>query len=87
VDVPVARVARPEDLGSDPQLLAREMVERHPHPSVGEVVFHGNPIKFSDAEVREVALAPDLGEHNELVYGQIGLDAGELERLRAEAVI
>jgi crotonobetainyl-CoA:carnitine CoA-transferase CaiB-like acyl-CoA transferase len=88
-DVPCARVAWPDELASDPQLLARGMVERYPHPDpeVGEVVFHGNPLRFAEAAPRERALAPDLGADNAEVYGALGLTAAELVRLAEEGVI
>ncbi len=86
-DVPCARVAGPDELVHDPQLLARGMVERHAHPELGEVVFHGNPLRFDDAEPRARPLAPSLGEHNREVYAELGLDAAELERLAAAGVI
>ena len=63
------------------------MIGPHPHPDVGAVVFHGNPLLFSDADPRARPLAPALGEHNAEVYGELGLDAGELERLASEGVI
>ena len=44
--LPCARVAAPEELLDDPQLVARGMIERHPHPTLGEVVFHGNPLQL-----------------------------------------
>jgi CoA:oxalate CoA-transferase len=86
-DVPCARVEAPEDLVRDPQLLARGMVERHPHPSLGEVVFHGNPLRFSGAEPRARVLAPDLGQDNADVFGELGLDAAELARLREAGIV
>ncbi len=86
-DVPCARVARPDELVEDPQLRARGMIERHPHPTVGEVVFHGNPLRFSGADPRERALAPDLGQHNAEVFDEIGVDAADLERLAAKGVV
>ena len=86
-DLPCAVVARPDELLEDPQLLARDMIERHPHPTLGEVVFHGNPLKLSDTETREIALAPDLAQHNREVYGEIGLDNADLERLAAAGII
>jgi len=86
-DVPCARVASPEELARDPQLLAREMIERHPHPRIGEIVFHGNPLKFSGAEPRRIPLAPDLAADNALIYGELGLTAEDLERLRGRGVI
>jgi CoA:oxalate CoA-transferase len=86
-DVPCTRVISPEEAIDDPQLLAREMVERHPHPSLGEVLFHGSPLRFEGAEARELALAPDLGEANEEVYGGLGLSDAELEALAEKGVI
>jgi crotonobetainyl-CoA:carnitine CoA-transferase CaiB-like acyl-CoA transferase len=86
-DLPCARVERPDELLADPQLLARGMLERHPHPTLGEVVFHGNPLRFSDAEPRERPLAPVLGEHNREVYAELGIGEAELARLAAAGVI
>jgi crotonobetainyl-CoA:carnitine CoA-transferase CaiB-like acyl-CoA transferase len=86
-DLPCARVAGPGELGGDPQLLAREMIERHPHPTLGEVCFHGNPLKFTGAESRRLALAPTLAEHNAEVFGELGLDGDDLARLAADEIV
>ena len=86
-DLPCARVSRPDQLIDDPQLIARDMIERHPHPTLGEVVFHGNPLRFGDAEPRRRPLAPDLGEHNAEVYAELGLGEAELRRLSEAGVI
>ncbi len=86
-DLPCERVVGPDALMEAPQLVARDMIERHPHPDVGEVVFHGNPLRFSEAEPRARRLAPRLGEDNAAVYGELGLDAAELERLAEAKVI
>ena len=86
-DVPCARVASPEELVDDPQLNARGMLERHAHPTLGEIVFHGNPLKFSGTLPRERVLAPALGEHNREVYAEVGLEDAELQRLAAEKII
>jgi crotonobetainyl-CoA:carnitine CoA-transferase CaiB-like acyl-CoA transferase len=87
VGVPVARVERPEDLAEDTQLIAREMIERHPHPSIGEVWFHGNPLKYDGADPREIPLAPELAADNEAVYGALGVSSDELRRLEEEGVV
>ena len=86
-ELPCARVSRPDELLADPQLLARGMVERHAHPTLGEVVFHGNPLHFDSAEPRRLALAPDLGQHNREVYAELGLDADALSLLAENGVI
>jgi CoA:oxalate CoA-transferase len=86
-DLPCARVSHPEDLVADPQLRARGMIERHPHPTLGEVVFHGNALKFSDADARSIPLAPRLAEHNSEVYAEIGLDEADLQRLTESGIL
>jgi CoA:oxalate CoA-transferase len=85
--LPVARVAAPEALALDPHLLARGMIERHAHPTLGEVVFHGNPLRFAGAEPRERALAPVLGEANAEIYAELGLGPEELAALAEEGVV
>ena len=86
-EIPCARVAPPEELIDDPQLLARGMIERHAHPSLGEIVFHGSPLRFSGAEPRARALAPALAADNEDVYAEIGLTPADLVGLRERGVI
>ena len=76
-----------DELIDDPQLLARGMIERHAHPSLGEIVFHGSPLRFSGAEPRARALAPALAADNEDVYREIGLTPADLARLRERGVI
>jgi crotonobetainyl-CoA:carnitine CoA-transferase CaiB-like acyl-CoA transferase len=85
--LPCARVAAPEELLSDAQLAARGMLERHPHPALGEIVLHGNPLRFAGAEPRARALAPALGADNASVYGELGLGAAELARLARDGVV
>jgi crotonobetainyl-CoA:carnitine CoA-transferase CaiB-like acyl-CoA transferase len=87
VDVPVARVAAPHELIDDPQLVARSMIERHPHPRIGEVVFHGNALKLSGAMPRERALAPELGEANAEIFAELGLTEAELAALKERGVV
>jgi crotonobetainyl-CoA:carnitine CoA-transferase CaiB-like acyl-CoA transferase len=86
-NLPCAPVATPEELTEDPQLLARGMIERHPHPTLGEVLFHGNPLQYSGAEPRALALAPALGEHNAAIYAELGLEAADLARLAEAGVV
>lgn len=86
-ELPCARVAPPEEAARDPQLRARGMVERHAHPTLGEVLFHGNPLQFSDAEPRARALAPALAEANRELYAELGLSDAEIDALAEEGVI
>jgi CoA:oxalate CoA-transferase len=85
--LPCARVAAPEELLGDAQLAARGMLERHPHPQLGEIVLHGSPLRFGGAAPRALPLAPALGADNAAVYGELGLDAAALERLAREGIV
>jgi crotonobetainyl-CoA:carnitine CoA-transferase CaiB-like acyl-CoA transferase len=86
-DLPCARVSSPDELIDDPQLLARGMIERHRHPTLGEVVFHGNPLKFGGVEPRRIPLAPDLAADNAEIYSELGLDSQDLSRLEKAGII
>ncbi len=85
--LPCARVGAPHELAGDPQLLARGMIERHPHPVLGEVLFHGNALRFEGAEPRPRALAPELGEHTAEVLAEIGVGEADLAGLRERGVV
>jgi crotonobetainyl-CoA:carnitine CoA-transferase CaiB-like acyl-CoA transferase len=63
------------------------MLERHAHAELGEIVFHGSPLRFSQASPRRLPLAPALGEHNREVYAEVGLDHAELARLADAGVV
>jgi crotonobetainyl-CoA:carnitine CoA-transferase CaiB-like acyl-CoA transferase len=77
----------PDELDFAPQLLARELVECHPRPTLGEISFHGNPLEFEGAEKWRLALVPSLAEHNAEVFAGLGLDGDDLARLAADRVV
>ncbi len=55
------------------------------HP-VGTYDVPGNPIHLSASDV-DVTRAPLLGEHNEEVYRELGIDEERLEELKGEGVV
>ncbi|TMA54583.1 MAG: CoA transferase [Deltaproteobacteria bacterium] len=86
--VPCSPVYAADQLLEHPQLLAREMVRRLPHPVLGEVVVPGVAVKLSATPGDVRRLGPELGEHNREIYeGLLGLAADELTRLRDAGVI
>jgi CoA:oxalate CoA-transferase len=87
-NVPCAPVYGPAELLTHPQLLARDMVLRLPHPKLGEVVAPGVAVKLSHTPGSVRRLGPELGEHNAEVYqALLGLGGEELERLKSAQVI
>jgi crotonobetainyl-CoA:carnitine CoA-transferase CaiB-like acyl-CoA transferase len=87
-NVPCSPVYGVDQLLEHPQLLAREMILRLPHATLGEVMVPGVAVKLSDTPGSVRRLGPELGEHNGEVYeGLLGLDPSEVARLRGAGVI
>ena len=81
-------VNRIDQVLSDPQINYRGAMVEVPHKRVGSVPVVNSPIRFSRTPGDNPGPAPDLGEHNETVLGELaGYAAETLERLRAEGVI
>jgi len=87
--VPSAAVVLPPDVVCNVQLRARGFFETLDHPVTGPTEYAGlpfAPLRGVDGWCRRPA--PTLGQHNdEVLGGELGLGAGELERLRASRVI
>ena len=80
-------VRDPNDVIKDPQLQANNIVV--PLEGAGENIQLTVSSPFQVHGVAKVAArrAPDLGEHNDEVLQELGLDTKEIERLRAGGVI
>lgn len=72
----------------DPQVLARGLAVSLAHPLAGSVPQVASPIRLSETPVEYRRAPPLLGEHTETVLGDVlGLDAGEVQRLRSAGVL
>jgi crotonobetainyl-CoA:carnitine CoA-transferase CaiB-like acyl-CoA transferase len=69
-----------------PQVRKMEMVVTRPHPVLGNVSLLGLPVKFSETP-GEVRIPPDLGEQTDEILREIGVDEGEIGRLRGEGIV
>jgi crotonobetainyl-CoA:carnitine CoA-transferase CaiB-like acyl-CoA transferase len=89
--VPAAEVRSPRDAVRDPRVVHRGETTPLAHPDHGQVadmVGMGVPIAFSAAMTGFDRTAPRIGEHNDVIYGQLlGYSPLTLERLRADGVI
>ncbi|MFQ5860200.1 MAG: CaiB/BaiF CoA transferase family protein [Dehalococcoidia bacterium] len=86
--IPVGPVQSVDQLQEDPQAQALGMLPTVEQLGLGPVPVAGPAIKFSETPGRIVRPAPEVGEHNREVYGELlGLDEGELARLAQEGVI
>jgi crotonobetainyl-CoA:carnitine CoA-transferase CaiB-like acyl-CoA transferase len=75
------------DVFADPQVQAREMTVRLPHPLAGDVNLVASPMKFSATPVQYRRPPPLLGEHTAEVLLEFGVDAAELATLRQSKVV
>lgn len=76
-----------QEVFEDPHTLERGMLERYEHPVAGEVKTLGIPVKLSETPGAIRLPAPLLGEHTDVVFEELGLDADAREDLRTKGVI
>jgi CoA:oxalate CoA-transferase len=85
--VPCGRVMSLEDVFSDPQVIAQEMVLEADHPGHGPVRMTGFPVKLAATPARLRHPAPALGEHTEAVLADAGYTPDQIAGLRRSGVI
>ena len=76
----------PKDLLACPQLNARGYWVDVDHPKVGTMKYPGAPVRLPGLRYT-LSAAPTLGQHNEEVLGEFGVDAAEIASLRTQNVI
>ena len=81
--VPCGRVRTIVDALADPQVAAREMLVRLPHPTLGEVPMIGNPIHMSHSAPTFRRPPPALGEHTLEILRELGYDDAACARITA----
>lgn len=86
--IPASKVATPEDVVKNPQLLHRKQITTVNHPKAGEVAVSGVTMRLSDTPLTIRRPPPMLGEHNADVLGDwLGLPEGEVETLKTDGVL
>jgi len=85
---PCGPLNRVSDVVEHPQARARDYVIEHEDETVGEVLLHGHPLEFSNAETGIRSGPPKLGEHTEAVLAdELGLSEAKIEALLADGVV
>jgi crotonobetainyl-CoA:carnitine CoA-transferase CaiB-like acyl-CoA transferase len=86
--VPCAAVRGLDEVLTDPQLAAREMIRSVPHATAGPVRVIGVPIKLSDTPGTVQTAPPRLGEHTASALRDVlGLAPEEIAQLSSDGVI
>ncbi len=77
-----------EDIMNDPHYQARGTIKSVPDPKIGPVRMAGVVPRFSDTPEKAIAPAPDLGQHNEEIYGGLlGLSPERIAALTEAGVL
>jgi len=84
--VPCGPILSTKELIEDETLAELGAVVDVKHPERGEFKTVGSPLKLSDSPVA-VETSPALGEHNEEIFGELGLGESEISELKAAGVI
>lgn len=85
--IPFSKVYTIADIEADPHFQARQAIVRLPDPDCGSLPAPCIVPRIAGREMPLPRTGPAVGEHNAEVYASFGIDAEELQRLRATAVI
>ena len=76
-----------EDIMQDPQYQALDSIITVEDPELGPIKMQNVLFRLSETPGEVKWSGPQLGEHNEEVYGELGIDEERLEELKAEGVV
>jgi crotonobetainyl-CoA:carnitine CoA-transferase CaiB-like acyl-CoA transferase len=86
-DVPSAPVLRRNEVIANEQVVARELIIELEHPDIGPVRQPVPAARFERTPARIQGPAPRIGEHSAAILSELGLEAGEIERLATEKIV
>jgi crotonobetainyl-CoA:carnitine CoA-transferase CaiB-like acyl-CoA transferase len=86
-DVPSAPVLRRNEVISNEQVVARELIIELDHPDIGRVRQPVPAARFERTPARIQGPAPRIGEHSAAILSELGLEAAEIERLATEQIV
>jgi formyl-CoA transferase/CoA:oxalate CoA-transferase len=80
--VPCGAVRSVEEALTDPQILARAMIETVDHPTIGALRLLGVPVKLSDTPGAVRLPPPRLGQHTaQVLAADLGFSAAQIDQL------
>ena len=85
--VPCGPINDMADVFADPQVLARQMTVKLPHPLSDALELVASPMKLSQTPVQMRRPPPLLGQHTDEVLAELGLDLAARQSLRQQGVL
>ena len=80
-------ISTSEDLLNEPHWKERGFWEEIEHPVAGKLTYPGAPFKMAETPWQASRPAPQLGEHNAEVFGELAYSREDLVRLRESGII
>jgi formyl-CoA transferase len=86
--VPASRIYQTRDMFDDPQFRARQAILHLTHGKLGSFPVQAVVPRLSDTPGTVRTLGPELGQHNQEIYGSLlGIDPARLAELRSKGII
>jgi formyl-CoA transferase len=86
--IPSGKIYRAPEMLADPHFIARQAIVSTAHPKFGQLRMQNVAPKLSLTPGSVRSAAPELGQHNEQVYGQLlGYSARRIAELQAAGII
>ena len=85
--IPAGPVLDVAQMTSDPQTLARQMIQEVETEAGSPLRVLGHPIKYSDCPTQINRPAPGLGQHTTEILGEVGYSESEIEAFKKAGAI
>ena len=86
--VPASRIYQTRDMFDDPQFRARQAILHLTHDKLGSFPVQAVVPRLSDTPGMVRTLGPELGQHNQEIYGGLlGIDPARLAELRSKGIM
>lgn len=76
-----------EEACEDPQIIARKMIVKLPHPKFGEISNIASPIKMSRTPLTIRSLAPKVGQHTKEILKSLDYSDEDIRNFKRNGII